>query len=480
MDIVADFCRAWTILVTTVTNLHQRGKKMIRKIKWNNHDVLGNLELDFTKQDGSIYDTIVLAGENGTGKTTVLETLSTFLNLGSIKAFEYINYLVDGTPYTIKQEPDANPELGFHSRKNESDGTTQAIRSNRNNNLQLIDSDQADLRHYGFSYSKARSGFNTQKVTSTTIQQLDSDKYENDSKDDFTSIKQLIVDIDAQDNSEWMRLTKSGVGTPFTTFQQTSKMYRFEKAFNEFFDTVKFKRVDNTNHKEIKILFEKHGREIPVDSLSTGEKQIVFRGAHLLKNINSMSGGIALIDEPELSMHPKWQQKVLQYYRSLFDKNGSQDVQMIIATHSEYVLRSALEDRDNVLIIVLNDNNGTIDSKNITAPTILPTITSAETNYLAFGILSVDYHIELYGYLQNKTGNFTVKSCDDYIVAQTALFNPALHTKVSSFTNQRGQTMTYHTLPTFIRNLIDHPDPTQNYTKEELKHSIALLIELCK
>lgn len=452
---------------------------MIRKIKWNNHDILGNLELDFTKPDGSIYNTIVLAGENGTGKTTILETLSTFLNLGSIEAFEYIKYVVDGVPYTISQRANVNPELGFHVRKNESDGTTQTIRTNRNNSPQLIDSDLSDLRHYGFSYSKARSGFNTQKVKSTTTQQLDSEKYENDSKDDFTSVKQLIVDIDTQDNSEWMRITKAGMQTPFTTFKQTSKMYRFEKAFNEFFGAVKFKGVDNTNPEEIKILFEKHGKEISVDSLSTGEKQIVFRGAHLLKNINSMSGGIALIDEPELSMHPKWQQKVLKYYRSLFNKNGSQDAQIIIATHSEYVLRSALEDRDNILIIVLSDDNGSIHSKNITAPTILPTITSAETNYLAFGILSVDYHIELYGYLQNKTGNDTVKSCDDYI-AQSAFFNSALHAKTSSFTNQRGYTTNYQTLPTYIRNLIDHPDPTQNYTQEEFKHSIELLIELCR
>lgn len=452
---------------------------MIRKIKWNNHDILGNLELDFTKPDGSIYNTIVLAGENGTGKTTILETLSTFLNLGSIEAFEYIKYVVDGVPYTISQRANVNPELGFHVRKNESDGTTQTIRTNRNNSPQLIDSDLSDLRHYGFSYSKARSGFNTQKVKSTTTQQLDSEKYENDSKDDFTSVKQLIVDIDTQDNSEWMRITKAGMQTPFTTFKQTSKMYRFEKAFNEFFGAVKFKGVDNTNPEEIKILFEKHGKEISVDSLSTGEKQIVFRGAHLLKNINSMSGGIALIDEPELSMHPKWQQKVLKYYRNLFNKNGSQDAQIIIATHSEYVLRSALEDRDNILIIVLSDDNGSIHSKNITAPTILPTITSAETNYLAFGILSVDYHIELYGYLQNKTGNDTVKSCDDYI-AQSAFFNSALHAKTSSFTNQRGHTTNYQTLPTYIRNLIDHPDPTQNYTQEEFKHSIELLIELCR
>ena len=53
---------------------------MIKKIKWHNHAILGNLELDFTKPDGTIYDTIVLAGENGTGKTTVLETLSNYLS----------------------------------------------------------------------------------------------------------------------------------------------------------------------------------------------------------------------------------------------------------------------------------------------------------------------------------------------------------------------------------------------------------------
>lgn len=166
----------------------------------------------------------------GSGKTTILETLSTFLNLGSIEAFEYINYMANGMSYTITQEPDGNPELGFHSRKNETDGTTKVIKSSRNYNRRSIDSDPADLRHYGFAYSKARSGFNTQKVKSTTIQQLDLEKYENDSTDDFTPIKQLIVDIDAQDNSEWMRITESGAGTPFTAFKQMSKKYRFEKT----------------------------------------------------------------------------------------------------------------------------------------------------------------------------------------------------------------------------------------------------------
>ena len=59
---------------------------LIKKIKWANHPVLGNLELDlFNSTTGQPYQTIVLAGENGTGKTTVLETISRFLNIGSFQ-----------------------------------------------------------------------------------------------------------------------------------------------------------------------------------------------------------------------------------------------------------------------------------------------------------------------------------------------------------------------------------------------------------
>ena len=51
---------------------------MIRKMKWKNHSILENLELDFTRNDGSIYPTVLIVGENGSGKTTVLDTLSEF------------------------------------------------------------------------------------------------------------------------------------------------------------------------------------------------------------------------------------------------------------------------------------------------------------------------------------------------------------------------------------------------------------------
>ena len=69
---------------------------MIKSIKWNNHKVLGNLELNFQKADGTAYNTIILAGENGAGKTTILETIATFLNLGSVACFEAMKYDANG------------------------------------------------------------------------------------------------------------------------------------------------------------------------------------------------------------------------------------------------------------------------------------------------------------------------------------------------------------------------------------------------
>ena len=67
----------------------------IRKVKWVNHPVLGNLELDFVNPlTNHPFLTIVFVGENGSGKTTILETLNTFLCIGSFKPFDMIEFEV--------------------------------------------------------------------------------------------------------------------------------------------------------------------------------------------------------------------------------------------------------------------------------------------------------------------------------------------------------------------------------------------------
>ena len=46
-------------------------------------------------------------------------------------------------------------------------------------------------------------------------------------------------------------------------------------------------------------------------------KQIVYRGCFLLKDVNSISGAFVFIDEPEISMHPNWQSRIMDYYKGI-------------------------------------------------------------------------------------------------------------------------------------------------------------------
>lgn len=442
---------------------------MITNIQWDNDPILGNLNLSFTKDDGTPYKTIVLAGENGTGKTRILQTVATFLNLGTIEPFKSITYDVNGEKYTITPS-DINASIGYHMRIKEGETTSTRV-SGYKGNLNIIKEDPLDIRHYGCAYSKARSGFNTSPVKSTTTQQLDADSYDNDEKDDFTSIKQLIVDVKSQDNSSLDKLISKGEYTNYEDFHRASKIFRFENAFNNFFDTIQFDGVNEEDTDEKKVTFSKNGKNIAIDDLSTGEKQIVFRGAQLLKNSKNLNGGIVLIDEPELSMHPKWQSKIFDYYTGLFSQGGTQMSQIFFATHSENVIHAAAENLDNTLIIILSSDGGVVRADKM-SKMVLPTPTAAEINYLAFGVHTVDYHIALYGDFQLQTGKSAIAAADAHIQSQPE-YNPALHEKLDTYGPG------YQTLPTYIRNKIDHPDSSRVYTEAEFERSILLLRSIC-
>lgn len=300
-----------------------------------------------------------------------------------------------------------------------------------------------------------------------------------------TEIQQLLIDIKANDASDLDLWVEEHDGQVPPANVKNKRINRFKNAFATVFQNLNFYKIanDGTNKK---VLFKKGTHEVEISALSSGEKQIVFRGAFLLQNQQSSKGCCILIDEPEISLHPIWQGKIFDYYRNLFiDDTGAQTSQIFTATHSQYVLKSALDNSANTLILLLKNSSGTLEISHIQAPLVLPSLTSAEINYVAFDLISNDYHIELYGYLQNKialargTTECTVKECDTYITQQTD-YNVTVHGKASAHTNRGGYVTSYDTLPTYIRNAIDHPAPARIFTPDELRTSIELLIKLCR
>lgn len=438
----------------------------IRKVKWANHPILGNLELDFVNPaTNKPYSTIVLAGENGTGKTTILETLNTFLSIGSFEPFDGIEYEVEDKRYILTPSNRPGSLKTFFTRYDVENDTSENIHSDRNNNSSSIQSDNKDPRSYGSVFSRPRADYKTNKIESVKTNGLDNNKYDSDNDDNFTSLKQLIVDVQNQDNEQYRDINdkrnQQGL-SPMSTadFEPISKIYRFKSAFNGFFETIKYKKIGNASGEKV-VIFEKHGIEIPIDVLSTGEKQIVFRGAYLLRNINVLQNSTIMIDEPELSMHPLWQKKILQYYKNLFtDANSNQTAQLFFASHSEAVISEALQNLDKTKVIVLKrDGNGQVSANCIGTPAVLPYTMAAEVNYQAFELVSTDYHNALYGYIEAEgwKNNFDTQ-----------------YPTVSYNRERNGTVITQQiTLTEKIRHIIHHPENRNNsYTEGDLKESI--------
>lgn len=431
----------------------------LRKIKWNNHPILGNLELDFVNPlSNTPYDTIVIAGENGTGKTTILENLYSFLSQGPITPFNYIEYQIDAECYKVFPIPNENES--FFKRENLQTNQVENIRANRNNNPNQIRTDIKDPRHYGTAYTKARANYEPQPIRTISTTTIDDDKYKESTETNATALKQLIVDVQTQDNNDFALLGKQNPNSPITwqQFESQSKMHRFSSAFDNFFNHVltydKISVIGGVHD----VLFKKHNANISIDKLSTGESQIVFRGTYLLKNITILDGSVVFIDEPEMSMHPSWQQKILSYYKGLFNNRA----QLIIATHSQGVISEALRDTSSTKVIVLRcDNNGIITYGNITTPLVLNNNLTAEINYQAFGIASTDYHNALYGYIEAEGWK------TDYTNQQGA-------TETYIRLNRDGSTSSQRiSLSEKIRHIIHHPENTNNqYTDIELIQSI--------
>ena len=104
---------------------------------------------------------------------------------------------------------------------------------------------------------------------------------------------------------------------------------KFIEIINSFInDTVKKIYIDEDGHLIIKT---PNGKNVSIDALSSGERQIVILFANVMFNkyASESRENIIIIDEPELSLHIRWQEKFIDSLLS-----ASEKTQFILATHS--------------------------------------------------------------------------------------------------------------------------------------------------
>lgn len=321
----------------------------IRKIRFQNHPILKNLELDFCDINGNAVDTVIIAGENGTGKSTILDVL-----------YKMALYAAD-CEFTVELENETSRLTLRYYFKTRDNGNGYLYVSDGKGLDSMVISDNVKNRYkFNGLFSDVDINFKSESISNVTSLELDTSTGSKRSNQNLPKeIKQLLIDIQALDDADVSRACRDNRDKPMSSLKINERMPRFTNAFNKMFSALSYSRVENRHgHKEI--LFEKNGTPISIDQLSSGEKQIVYRGCFLLKDVNAMNGAFVFIDEPEISLHPSWQEKIMDYYKGIFtDADGKQTSQIFAVTHSPFVIHNDNRHNDKVIILT-RDANGDI------------------------------------------------------------------------------------------------------------------------
>lgn len=264
----------------------------IKSIFIENYKILKKFKIDFTNNNG-INPVTILAGINGSGKTTLLEFIfETFKkqNINNSNKGSYIGIEEAKLFNTTPIEP------YFHL-------TSDFLKKNK-------DKFAFDISQKIFYYKASEENNSAKKIITDYIDEL---IYEKDIK--------------------------------------SSQAYdKMRNTLNEILSTInlqiEFSRLD----KDKEIYFKNYqSNEIKLKNLSDGEKKIITKVFPLF--ISPIKNSVILIDEPESSLHPNWQNEIINLYTKIAEKNNNQ---IIIATHSPHIV-SAVENK--YVKVLVNENN---------------------------------------------------------------------------------------------------------------------------
>lgn len=337
----------------------------IKNLHINEFKGLRDISINFEKNDEPL-DLVVLAGSNGSGKTRVLESILQYFQ-------DHIQYNYRGNSNKI--------EIYFEEKE-------KICRNNVGDEMELYEGLKS------FSYHEIDNPRNEKHIkikkelnilpkiiyvpTEINFQKMNTASTTLVQEYNFINIvnTNLIKDI------------PSYIATKMISAMLKNKNEKVgdvqKKVFNEINEIFENLSIDvkvediSQDGRNITLFTNSSGDEFDINELSSGEKQLFLRTL-AIKMLNP-ENSIILIDEPELSLHPKWQQRIVDVYRKIGKNN-----QIIIATHSPHILGSVkkenimLLDKDDEGKIVVRTGDELYDSYGQPTDRVLKDIMGLET-----------------------------------------------------------------------------------------------------
>lgn len=371
----------------------------IKRLKIKGYKIFDDIELDFTDNNGKALDLVVFAGVNGSGKTTIFELISKLFsessNIFRLDKLISIDEFNSDFDSIMCKEIQVDIELEESSRhamadllsnflmlsknlettnddkvpnqisrvlqkfnKTSNDITLQYELKTIDDKVQIVKNDfllfailsSKNISSYAKIAYFLSSSWSTHKKLSKiakklTVNKVKSSSIESVDKYDVTE-DGVVSSVDILEQSEDIGkyIVKSMFNKMLSNENLTVKeslaksIEMLNSPLEEFSLYTKLIKIENDEP----VFQSFNGQKLKLEDLSAGEKNLFYRSCYL--NMMNLNNSILLVDEPENSLHPSWQQRIL----SLYKKSGKNN-QVFIATHSPFIISSSSP--ENIILL---------------------------------------------------------------------------------------------------------------------------------
>jgi predicted ATPase len=351
----------------------------IVELGFKNHPILGNLQLDFKDTTGKAAPIVILCGENGTGKSKILDEIFTLLSAKDAPKWKYID------PVKVELSTSDLEKANGHLYANShvvltGDALIQAhdpTNAGHSHGALLITTSPGSTLSINraaavntTSYSDGKTTREALPVMSalfsevSPIMQIAGSKGVKTSELDKTvtstrqpsaivdAVNQTLINLRTQDAADIQSYVENNLGQPVPPSIINQRSKRFNEAIQYFAPDLAL--VGHTTR--LLAEFERGGARFDINALSSGERQILTRMSFLLTDIAESKNSVVIFDEPETGLHPAWQEKVLPFLSSITKGEAKDFGQIIVSTHSPNIVHNTL----NAKVILLERQSGSI------------------------------------------------------------------------------------------------------------------------